>query len=98
MNVYVNVLQCDLLDMPSVAQLESDAKYSLLYQLLKILLTQRLDSYLEFQTAKSDLLKSYGNIFVPIILLMLVNILLGDRLYIMNIEPNHIYEMELLQR
>ncbi|CAO2834904.1 unnamed protein product [Amaranthus hypochondriacus] len=55
-----DMFQCDLLDMPSVAQLESDVKYSLLYQLLKILLTQRLDSYLKFQTANSDLLKSYG--------------------------------------
>lgn len=53
-------LQCDLLDMPAVGQLEKDAKYSLVYQLLKIFLTQRLDAYLEFQAANSTLLKSYG--------------------------------------
>ncbi|CAK7335354.1 unnamed protein product [Dovyalis caffra] len=52
--------QCDLLDMPAVAQLEKDAKYALVYQLLKIFLTQRLDAYLEFQAANSALLKSYG--------------------------------------
>ncbi|KAA0053298.1 eukaryotic translation initiation factor 3 subunit M-like isoform X2 [Cucumis melo var. makuwa] len=51
---------CDLLDMPAVGQLEKDAKYSLVYQLLKIFLTQRLDAYMEFQAANSSLLKSYG--------------------------------------
>jgi hypothetical protein len=53
-------LQCDLLSMPAVAQLEKDDKYGLVYELLKIFLTQRLDSYLEFQTANSTLLKDYG--------------------------------------
>jgi translation initiation factor 3 subunit M len=53
-------LQCDLLNMPAVAQLEKDDKYGLVYELLKIFLTQRLDSYLEFQTANSTLLKDYG--------------------------------------
>ena len=53
-------LQCDLLNMPAVAQLEKDEKYQLLYELLKIFLTKRLDSYLEFQTANSALLKDYG--------------------------------------
>lgn len=53
--------QCDLLDIPAVAQLEKDAKYALVYQLLKIFLTQRLDAYLDFQAANSTLLKSYGN-------------------------------------
>ena len=52
--------QCDLLDMPAVAQLERDGKYALVYRLLQIFLTQRLDSYLEFQAANSALLKSYG--------------------------------------
>ncbi|XP_022134057.1 eukaryotic translation initiation factor 3 subunit M-like [Momordica charantia] len=55
-----NMFRCDLLDMPAVGQLEKDAKYSLVYQLLKIFLTQRLDAYLEFHAANSTLLKSYG--------------------------------------
>ncbi|PON73645.1 Proteasome component (PCI) domain containing protein [Trema orientale] len=55
-----DMFQCDLLDMPAVAQLEKDAKYALVYQLLKISLSQRLDAYLEFQAANSTLLKSYG--------------------------------------
>lgn len=54
-------LQCDLLDMPAVAQLEKDAKYELVYQLLKIFLTQKLDAYLEFHSTNSSLLKNYGN-------------------------------------
>ncbi|BBH00201.1 hypothetical protein Prudu_010127 [Prunus dulcis] len=55
-----DLFQCDLLDMPAVGQLEKDAKHALAYQLLKIFLTQRLDAYLEFQTANSTLLKGYG--------------------------------------
>ncbi|OMP12776.1 hypothetical protein COLO4_02772 [Corchorus olitorius] len=55
-----DMFQCDLLDMPAVGQLEKDAKYALVYQLLKIFLTQRLDAYLEFQAANSTLLKSHG--------------------------------------
>ncbi|KAF9624535.1 hypothetical protein IFM89_011709 [Coptis chinensis] len=55
-----DVFQCDLLEMPAVSQLEKDGKYSLVYQLLKIFLTQRLDSYLDFQAANSSLLKTYG--------------------------------------
>jgi translation initiation factor 3 subunit M len=46
--------------LPAVEQLEKDAKYALLYQLLKIFLTQRLDAYLEFHTANSTLLKDHG--------------------------------------
>ena len=46
--------------MPAVAQLEKDEKYQLVYELLKTFLTKRLDSYLEFQTANSALLKDYG--------------------------------------
>jgi len=46
--------------MPAVSQLEKDEKYQLVYELLKIFLTKRLDSYLEFQTANSALLKHYG--------------------------------------
>lgn len=57
-------LQCDLLDMPAIGQLEKDTKYALVYQLLKIFLTQRLDGYLEFQAGNSALLKSYGNVFL----------------------------------
>ena len=48
--------------MPAVGQLEKDPKYSLVYQPLKIFLTQRLDAYLEFQAANSTLLKSYGKL------------------------------------
>nr|AFK47569.1 unknown [Lotus japonicus] len=55
-----DVFQCDLLDFPAVGQLEKDAKYALLYQLLKIFLSQRLDAYIEYHTANSALLKSYG--------------------------------------
>lgn len=55
-----DVFQCDLLDMPAVAQLEKDAKSSLLYQLLNIFLTQRLDSYMEFQAKNASALASYG--------------------------------------
>lgn len=50
--------------MPAVGQLEKDAKHALAYQLLKIFLTQRLDAYLEFQTANSTLLKGYGKILI----------------------------------
>ena len=39
--------------MPAVSQLEKDKKYQLVYELLKIFLTKRLDSYYEFQTANS---------------------------------------------
>ncbi|KMS94708.1 hypothetical protein BVRB_016040 isoform A [Beta vulgaris subsp. vulgaris] len=53
--------KCDLLNMPSISQLENDAKYSMLYQLLKIFLTQRLDAYVDFEAANSSLLKSYGS-------------------------------------
>ncbi|XP_010551801.1 PREDICTED: eukaryotic translation initiation factor 3 subunit M-like [Tarenaya hassleriana] len=54
------IFQCDLLDMPAVAQLEKDAKYAPVFQLLKIFLTQRLDAYLEFQNANSGFLQTYG--------------------------------------
>ncbi|XP_010485459.1 PREDICTED: eukaryotic translation initiation factor 3 subunit M isoform X2 [Camelina sativa] len=55
-----SIFQCDLLDLPAVAQLEKDAKYAAVYQLLKIFLTQRLNAYTEFQIANSDFLQSYG--------------------------------------
>lgn len=55
-----DIFQHDLLDMPAVTQLEKDTKYALVYQLLKIFLTQRLDAYMDFNTANSALLKSYG--------------------------------------
>lgn len=55
-----DLYQCDLLDMPAVAQLEKDEKYQPVYDLLKIFLTQRLESYLAFQTANSTLLQGYG--------------------------------------
>ncbi|CAA0823352.1 Proteasome component (PCI) domain protein [Striga hermonthica] len=52
--------QGDLLDMPAVAQLEKDAKYAPIYQLLKIFLTQRLEAYLDFYPSNSSILGSYG--------------------------------------
>ncbi|KAL8161229.1 hypothetical protein V2J09_012718 [Rumex salicifolius] len=55
-----DMIQCDLLDMPAVVQLENDANHSLIYKLLQIFLTKRLDAYLEFQAANSDQLNSYG--------------------------------------
>ncbi|KAJ4960398.1 hypothetical protein NE237_020308 [Protea cynaroides] len=55
-----DMFQSDLLDMSALGQLEKDGKYALVYQLLKIFLTQRLDSYLDFHAANSTLLKSYG--------------------------------------
>ncbi|KAM3363709.1 eukaryotic translation initiation factor 3 subunit M isoform X1 [Capsicum galapagoense] len=58
-----DMFKCDLLDMPAIAQLEKDAKYAPVYQLLKIFLTQRLDAFLDFEAANSELLKSYGNVF-----------------------------------
>ncbi|CAE5965831.1 unnamed protein product [Arabidopsis arenosa] len=54
------IFQCDLLDLPAVAQLEKDAKYAPVYQLLKIFLTQRLNAYTEFQNANPKFLQSYG--------------------------------------
>jgi len=58
-----DMFQCDLLDLPAVGQLEKDEKYSSVYQLLKIFLTQRLDAYLAFHAANSTLLKSYGLVY-----------------------------------
>ncbi|KAJ8549961.1 hypothetical protein K7X08_033668 [Anisodus acutangulus] len=55
-----DMFQCGLLDMPAIVQLEKDAKYALAYQLLKIFLTGRLDDYLNFQEANSELLETYG--------------------------------------
>ncbi|XP_060193459.1 uncharacterized protein LOC132622805 isoform X1 [Lycium barbarum] len=57
-----DMFKCDLLDMPAIAQLEKDAKFAPVYQLLKIFLTQRLDAYLDFEAANSALLKSYGRL------------------------------------
>ncbi|KAL2532006.1 Proteasome component (PCI) domain protein [Abeliophyllum distichum] len=55
-----DMFQGDLLDLPAIAQLEKDAKYALVHQLLKIFLTQRLDAYMDFHAANSTLLQSYG--------------------------------------
>ncbi|XP_013735673.2 eukaryotic translation initiation factor 3 subunit M-like [Brassica napus] len=55
-----SIFQCDLLDLPAVAQLEKDAKYAPVYQLLKIFLTQRLNAYMEFQAANAECLQTYG--------------------------------------
>lgn len=59
-----STLQCDLLDMPAVGLLEKDAKNALIYQLLKIFLTRRLDAYLDFHAVNSTLLKSCGKLSV----------------------------------
>ncbi|KZV46852.1 eukaryotic translation initiation factor 3 subunit M [Dorcoceras hygrometricum] len=55
-----DMFQSDLHDMPVVAQLENDPKYSLVYQLLKIFVTQRLDAYLDFHAKNPTFLTSYG--------------------------------------
>ncbi|XP_010492404.1 PREDICTED: eukaryotic translation initiation factor 3 subunit M [Camelina sativa] len=55
-----SIFQCDLLDMPAVVQLEKDPNNALVYHLLKIFLTQRLDAYMEFQNANSGFLQTYG--------------------------------------
>ncbi|CAM8975887.1 unnamed protein product [Rhodiola kirilowii] len=55
-----DVFQCDLLDLPAVKQLEADAEYTDVYQLLKIFLSERLDAYVEFQAANSTLLETLG--------------------------------------
>ncbi|XP_010453700.1 PREDICTED: eukaryotic translation initiation factor 3 subunit M [Camelina sativa] len=55
-----SICQCDLLDMPAVAQLEKDPNTAPVYQLLKIFLTQRLDAFMEFQNANSGFLQTYG--------------------------------------
>lgn len=56
----LSLWQCDLLDMPAVAQLEKDDKYASVYQLLKIFLTRTLSAYLDFNAANSTLMKGYG--------------------------------------
>ncbi|XP_073041047.1 uncharacterized protein [Primulina eburnea] len=55
-----DMFQSDLQDMPAVVQLEKDATYSTVYQLLKIFVTQRLDAYLNFHATNPALLTSYG--------------------------------------
>ncbi|CAA0824542.1 Proteasome component (PCI) domain protein [Striga hermonthica] len=55
-----DMFQGDLLDMPAIAQLERDAKYAPIYQLLKIFLTKRLEAYLDFYSSNSSILGSYG--------------------------------------
>ncbi|KAL6586231.1 hypothetical protein OROMI_002875 [Orobanche minor] len=42
------------------SQLEKDAKYASVYQLLKIFLTKRLDAYLDFHSSNSNLLDNHG--------------------------------------
>ncbi|KAL3844591.1 hypothetical protein ACJIZ3_001994 [Penstemon smallii] len=55
-----DMFQGDLLDMPAIAQLEKDAEYALVYQLLKLFLTQKLDAYLDFHSTNATFLKSHG--------------------------------------
>ncbi len=58
--------QCDLLDMPALQQLSKDSKYALVYRLLDIFLTRRLDAYLEFHNANAALLKNYGRFVISV--------------------------------
>jgi translation initiation factor 3 subunit M len=46
--------------MPAVTQLEKDEKHALIYQLLKIFLTQRLNAYMEFHSGNPAVLQNYG--------------------------------------
>ncbi|KAL3636544.1 hypothetical protein CASFOL_018843 [Castilleja foliolosa] len=73
-----DMFQADLLEMPAVAQLEKDEKFALVYQLLNIFLTKRLDAYLEFHSSNSDLLNSYGlvheDLFAKMRLISLVDL------------------------
>ncbi|XP_020588237.1 eukaryotic translation initiation factor 3 subunit M-like isoform X3 [Phalaenopsis equestris] len=55
-----DIFECDLLNMPAIAQLEKDENYASVYQLLEIFLTGRLDAYLDFHAGNSALLRSYG--------------------------------------
>ncbi|KAJ3679790.1 hypothetical protein LUZ60_016068 [Juncus effusus] len=55
-----DIFQSDLLEMAAVRQLEKDEKHGMLYELLKIFLTERLDAYLRFESASSAVVKGYG--------------------------------------
>jgi translation initiation factor 3 subunit M len=46
--------------MPAVTQLENDGKHALIYQLLKIFLTQRLNAFMEFHSGNPAVLQNYG--------------------------------------
>ncbi|WMV15067.1 hypothetical protein MTR67_008452 [Solanum verrucosum] len=56
------IFQCGLLDMSAIVQLEKHVIYALAYQLLKIFLTSRLDDYMNFHEANSELLKTYAGL------------------------------------
>ncbi|KAI3953711.1 hypothetical protein MKW98_017535 [Papaver atlanticum] len=58
-----DMFQCDLLDMPAVAQLEQDGNYAWVYQLLKIFLTQRLKAYIAFQAENDTAMTESGIVF-----------------------------------
>ncbi|EPS68962.1 hypothetical protein M569_05806 [Genlisea aurea] len=55
-----DLFQSDLLEMPAVVQLEKDTLHAPLYQLLKIFLTHRLESYLDFYSSNANHVVSYG--------------------------------------
>lgn len=74
--------------MPAIGQLEKDAKYTLVYQLLKIFLTQRLDAFLEFLAANSALLKGYGNIVFGVFLFS-SNWILDELYFLQNLIINN---------
>ncbi|RZC58482.1 hypothetical protein C5167_005775 [Papaver somniferum] len=58
-----DMFQCDLLDMPAVAQLEQDGNYAWVYQLLKIFLTRRLKAYTDFQAENDTAMTEAGLVF-----------------------------------
>ncbi|GAB2279906.1 hypothetical protein Dimus_014541 [Dionaea muscipula] len=55
-----DMFQCDLLDLPAVQQLEKDAQHSVAFELLRIFLSDRLDTYLDFHANHTTALESYG--------------------------------------
>ncbi|KAK1380117.1 hypothetical protein POM88_026861 [Heracleum sosnowskyi] len=56
----LGVFTCELHDMPVVAQLDEDAEYGLVYQLLKIFLTQEIYPYMAFYEKNSEVLIKHG--------------------------------------
>eukprot|EP00245_Coleochaete_scutata_P006937 TRINITY_DN21784_c0_g1_i1.p1 TRINITY_DN21784_c0_g1~~TRINITY_DN21784_c0_g1_i1.p1 ORF type:complete len:415 (+),score=92.54 TRINITY_DN21784_c0_g1_i1:62-1306(+) len=55
-----DLYQCDLLEMKAVRQLENDPKFGVVFQLLSIFLTGRLDNYLALYSNQGSILKSFG--------------------------------------
>ncbi|GER54770.1 eukaryotic translation initiation factor 3subunit M [Striga asiatica] len=55
-----DMFQVDLLDIPIVVQLEKDAEYVPIYQLLKVFLTKRSNAYLDFCSSNYSIFANYG--------------------------------------